>query len=113
MLRRSLRLLRNQNIENNPMQRNRVLSAQRFLASRVRFKNTTGVPFLMLAPKRLDVPIGQPNATVGFGLADLGRMRRAMDAVSLRGEPDPVRSRRVVRPGLDRERLFDFTPLNL
>src|SRR5450755_351968 len=31
-----------------------------------------------------------------------------MDTVSLRGEPNPVRSRWVIRPRLDRERFFGF-----
>jgi len=47
---------------------------------------------------------------VRLGLANFRRVRRAMDAVSFRGESDPIRSNWVVRSGLDRKHFFGFYP---
>ncbi|KAG7666532.1 hypothetical protein KSW81_003251, partial [Nannochloris sp. 'desiccata'] len=47
----------------------------------------------------LRVPVGQADAAVRFGLADLGRVRRAMDPVGRLRQRDPDRAHRPVRPG--------------
>ena len=41
---------------------------------------------------------------MGCRLADLGRLSRAMDPVSFRRQPDPIRPHRAVRSRPDRER---------
>src|ERR1700693_5737238 len=61
-----------------------------------------------ISAQQAGVPISQPNATMGFGFADFGRMGRTMDTISLRRQPDPVGSRRIIRPRPDRERLPGF-----
>src|SRR6202165_606696 len=66
---------------------------------------------LDIAAQQTHAPVGQPDATVGFRLADLGRVGRTMDAESLRGQPDPIGPHRVVGPGLDRERFPGFYAL--
>src|SRR5260370_5343615 len=38
------------------------------------------------------VPIGQPDATVRFGVADVARLRRPMNPVVFFGQADPDRS---------------------
>ncbi len=45
------------------------------------------------------VPIGQAHATMALGLADLGRIRRTMDAIGWLRQSDPDRADRPVRPG--------------
>src|SRR6202047_1833221 len=50
---------------------------------------------------------------MGFGFADFRRIGRAMDAVSLRRESDPVQPYGVVRPWLDIELLCRFHALEL
>src|SRR5436305_14999333 len=50
-----------------------------------------------------DVPIGQPHATMGIGLADIGRIRRAVNAKAFCIQPDPARADRIVRPRFDGE----------
>ena len=62
--------------------------------------------FFGISSQQVDIPIGKSNAAVRFRLADLGRVRRAMDAKTFRRKPDPERTDRVVRPGLDREGDF-------
>ena len=59
------------------------------------------------------IPVGQPHAAVGEALADLRRVRRAVNAVTLNRERDPDRADRIVRAGLIVNGLSDFTPLNL
>jgi len=44
------------------------------------------------------IPIGEPDATMRFGLADLLRRWRAMDAVARRGQIDPDDADRILRP---------------
>src|ERR1700730_1553248 len=43
-----------------------------------------GRSLLYVVAQQGGVPIRQPDATMGFGFADLGGIRRAMDAIALR-----------------------------
>src|SRR5260370_38232405 len=47
------------------------------------------------------VPIGQPDATVRFGVADVARLRRPLNPVGFFGQADPDPPDRSVRPGLE------------
>ena len=49
------------------------------------------------------VPIGEPNAAMRFGLADLFRRRRAMDAVARRAQIDPDDADWILRTRSDRK----------
>src|SRR5262245_5265851 len=56
-------------------------------------------------PQRLRVPIGEAHAAVRFGLADVLRLRGAVDAEAI-AEVDPGVADRIVGAGGDVEGLF-------
>src|SRR5258708_24922786 len=53
--------------------------------------------------EKAGVPICQPDAAVGFGLADFCRRRGAMNAITFRRQADPVGAHRIVGARFDRE----------
>src|SRR3981189_2387401 len=74
--------------------------------------NSTLVPLVDHLPERLGGPIGEADAAVRFGLADILRLRRAMDAVAV-AEIDPGIADRIVGAGSDGERLLRLRALEL
>src|SRR5713226_390885 len=59
------------------------------------------------------VPVRQPDAAVGVGLADPLRIRRAVDAIAVLGEIDPDHADRIVRAGRDGELALGVDALEL
>ena len=69
--------------------------------------------FLQRLRQPRDVPVGQPNATVRFALADPRRIVGAVDAVACLRQSDPHRADRIIRACIDGERLCRFDALEL
>src|SRR5262249_27257939 len=69
-------------------------------------------PFVDHFSQRLSVPIGQADASVRLGLADLRRVRGAVDAVAV-AEIDPHAAHRIFGAGGDGEGLLRLHALEL
>src|SRR5450759_893999 len=70
--------------------------SKRTTISRLIFRNHDGRADFYHGNQFFRVPVGQAEAAVGSGLADVFRMRCAMDAIAGFVEPNPDRANRVV-----------------